>query len=111
MNDRYAEINKEFVMIEKPEWEVIDDGPQSNTQPNSRPTAPELLRAMLGPYWRWKIAGFLILAATILTILAVFVGAIVLVLFATAVVLFVTTKIRRWLQPSSGTHLPKNPEH
>lgn len=93
-------------MIEKTEWEVIDEGAQP--PPNTRPTAQQLLRAVLGPYWRWKLAGLFIITGVILTLLAAFVGVIVLVLSAAAIVFFATTRIRRWLQRGSGTHLPKN---
>ncbi len=99
-------------MTEKTEWEVVDDGGQPNESDSSnvRPTTQQLLRAMLGPYWRWKLAGFFILTAITLAILAAFVGVIVLILSAAAIVLFATSRIRRWLQRRSGTHLPKNPE-
>lgn len=102
-------MNKEVVMIEKTEWEVIDDGAQSNARPNARPTPQHLLRAMLGPYWRWKLAGFFILTGIVLAILVAFVGAVVLALTAAGIVLFATTKIKRWLQRGSGTHLTKHP--
>jgi len=96
-------------MTEKTEWEVVDEESQPN-DPHARPTTQQLLRAVLGPYWRWKLAGFFILTGITLAILAAFVGVIVLVLSAAAIVLFATTRIRRWLQPSSSTHLPKNPK-
>jgi len=98
-------ISKEVVMTEKTEWEVIDD----REQPSERPTIQQFLRAALGRYWRWKLAGLFIVTAIILVILVAFVGVIALVLSATAIVLLAAAKLRRWLQRGSDTRVPKNP--
>jgi hypothetical protein len=105
MEDRYADMNKEVVMPEKTEWEVIDDGAQSDARPNMQPTPQQLLRAMLGPYWRWKIAGFFILAGVVLALLIAFVGAVALTMAAAGFVLFATATIRRWLHRGPNAHL------
>ena len=83
------------------EWEVIEPfGPQQGPPKISRAA---MLRAILGPWWRWKIA-ILILA---LAVLAAFVFAMAGVMFVVGVVVVVVSlvvaKVRQMLRQSGNS--------
>jgi len=84
------------------EWEVVEPvGAQQQQQPKASRAA--ILRAMLGPWWRWKIAA-LILA---LAVLAAFVFAMAGVMFVVGagvvLVSLVVAKVRQMLRQSGNS--------
>lgn len=83
------------------EWEVVE--PVGAQQAPPKASRAAILRAMLGPWWRWKIA-ILVLA---LAVLAAFVFAMTGVLFvigAVAVVVsLVIAKVRQMLRQSGSS--------
>ena len=87
-------------MTEKPEWEIVDAAPQ-----DARQTAQQLLKNMLGPWWRWKIAGLVIAAGAalmfFLTISAVFILGVMVV----AVLSIGAGKVRQWLRARPGSSI------
>lgn len=79
-------------MNHKTDWEVVDHGPRGR-----RPSPQDLMRAILGPHWRWKIAGMTIVAGAILTVAVLvagvfFVGAAVVIL-----AMVIALQFRHWL--------------
>ena len=83
------------------EWEVIE--PAGAQQAPPKITRAAMLRALLGPWWRWKIA-ILILA---LAVLAAFVFAVAGVMFVVGVVVVVVSlvvaKVRQMLRQSGSS--------
>lgn len=84
-------------MTEKTDWELVD-GPSSTAQ---APTLRDMLRALLGRNWRWKIAGIGIVASLVLVLvvtLAITAAGVAFILLATGAVLSLgIAKLRRWL--------------
>lgn len=79
-------------MTEKTEWELID-APSSDTQ--SKPG--HLLKKLLGPWWRWKLAGAATVASMALVFFATLAGMIILLVLAGTILSFGIGKLRRWL--------------
>ena len=86
---------------EQAEWEVVDTiGPQQASPKASRAA---LLRTMLGPWWRWKVAALIVSLA----ILVAFVFAVAGVLFVVGLVvvlaMLVIAKVKQLLRQSSSS--------
>lgn len=79
-------------MTEKTEWELVD-----GAGPQARPTPQALLKAQLGPHWRWKVAGFILLATLALAVAVTLAGVAIVLVAAAAVLGFGVGKLRRWL--------------
>ena len=83
------------------EWEVVEPVGAQQQQPKASRAA--IFRAMLGPWWRWKIAA-LILA---LAVLAAFVFAMAGVMFVVGagvvLVSLVVAKVRQMLRQSGNS--------
>ncbi|MES2535551.1 MAG: hypothetical protein V4632_06720 [Pseudomonadota bacterium] len=88
-------------MPEKTEWEIVD-GPA----PGARPTLRQLLLTVLGPWWRWKLAGIAVVAITVLVFFATVVGVFMLVLSAAAILALVVRKVTQWMRSSGGPGSP-----
>lgn len=86
-------------MTEKTEWEIVD----APAQDAPRQTPPQFLKHMLGPWWRWKIAGLVVAAGAalmfFLTIAAVFILGVMVV----AVLSIGVGKVRQWLRARPGS--------
>lgn len=80
-------------MAEKTEWEVVDAAPQETRQ-----STPDMMQTLLGPWWRWKIAGAIAIAGGFLVLFATLAGLIVLAMSAGALVLIGIGKLRQWLR-------------
>jgi Flp pilus assembly protein TadB len=101
-------------MNQKVEWEIVDEAsPRRRQEYASRQSAQDAgamrhpLQALLGPWWRWKIAGMAIAAIAMLVLLAIFAGVFVLVA-ATGVLLSVAVaKARRLFGRSDGSITPR----
>lgn len=90
---------------EQAEWEVVDTGgPQQHGQ-RQAPGAGRAatMRAMLGPWWRWKIAGATMVLCAVVAL--VFAMAGVLFVIGVVVVLgsLVVAKVRQWLRQSGNS--------
>lgn len=79
-------------MTEKTEWEVVD-GPSANT----RQTPQGLLKALLGPHWRWKVAGTVIVAGMALMLFAAFASLFLVGLAVVAILSLGIGKLRQVL--------------
>lgn len=80
-------------MTEKTEWEVVDEQPRGE-----RPRARDFMKALLGPRWRWKVAGGAIVSGIVLVTVAALTTMFALLLAAGAVVSIAVAKMRRWLR-------------
>jgi hypothetical protein len=106
---------EETEMTEETKWEIVDDSaPQGgNGNGNGNGPAPQglnagnLLRAMLGPWWRWKVAVFAVTAAVLLTLLALFAGVIFLAAAAGVILSLVVAKFRKLLRRPGGSVTPR----
>jgi hypothetical protein len=85
-------------MPEKTEWEVVD-GPA----PSARPTLQQLMQTVMGPWWRWKLAGAAVVAIMALVFFATIVGVFMLVLPAVALVALAIRKMTQWMRHGSGS--------
>lgn len=83
-------------MSEKIEWEVVDEaGPRASA--GAPPSLGEVLKAMLGRHWRWKIAGAAIVGTIILALILTLTGVVALVMVSVAVLSVAISKLRRWI--------------
>lgn len=84
-------------MNDKPEWEVVDAEPAGRRQQLPPPLTPqEALRAMLGPWWRWKLAGLFVLGGVVLVFVAAVAGILVVSAIAFALLAFAVMRLRAW---------------
>ena len=85
------------------EWEVVEPVGAQQQQQQPKASRAAIFRAMLGPWWRWKIAA-LILA---LAVLAAFVFAMAGVMFVVGagvvLVSLVVAKVRQMLRQSGNS--------
>lgn len=94
-------------MSEKTEWEVID-GPQPGTRSGAhahlppQPTLQQLMKALLGRWWMWKILGTVSLAGLALVLIATLTGVFVLVLAVGAVLAIGVGKLKQWTRRRHG---------
>ncbi|QAU33467.1 hypothetical protein [Janthinobacterium sp. 17J80-10] len=104
-------------MQEKTDWELVDEtssatGSQWRSQagaPGEAGTAPgikQLLRAMMGPWWRWKILGAALFTTLAVVMLAMLTGVFALVAAAGAVVAIGIGKLRQWTRRHNGALAP-----
>lgn len=78
-------------MNDKPEWELIDRPGRGR-----KLRASDLLRAVLGPYWRWKLAGIAVAAAALLTVGVLVAGVFIVGLVVVAMALLIAVQLRHW---------------
>jgi hypothetical protein len=102
-------------VTEKTEWELVDaDAPSSsnrsgaydaygNAYDGKAPQSPmHLLKAVLGPYWRWKIAGLAIVASLALILLATVAGVFMVTMSAVVIMAVIIRKLKYWLSLQTG---------
>jgi len=96
-------------MTEKTDWEVVDAPAQNRRSP----TLTDLLRALLGRRWRWKIAGIGMLAGLVLafvvTLVVTVAGVAVLLIGAGALLSLGNGKLRPRLGSSGRAGVPRAP--
>jgi uncharacterized membrane protein HdeD (DUF308 family) len=80
-------------MNDKTEWEVVEAD-----QPDPRRTPADMLKAMLGPWWRWKIGAAVVLASLALLFFVALAGVVVVAVLAFALLSVGIAKLRRWLR-------------
>jgi len=104
-------------MQEKTEWELVDEmdprpGPQSGSQSRSEagaqaaPGMSQILHAMMGPWWRWKILGAALFSALAVVMLAMLTGVFALVAAAGAALAIGIGKLRQWTRRHNGALAP-----
>lgn len=98
-------------MSEKVEWEVVDtEGAQPNG-PRPPRSPDELLKAMLGPWWRWKVGAVTVVAGLALLFFAALAGVVVLTVIAFAMLALAFARLRSWLRkPSSREATRRRPD-
>jgi len=99
-------------MNDKVEWEVVDneegrrrnDGHEAygNQPPPRAPNPQEVLKAMLGPWWRWKLAAIFTIGGIALIIVATVAGILVVTGLAFALLALAIVKLRAWWRGSSN---------
>lgn len=112
-------------MTEKTEWEVVDDPATGARRPSHagfagyaeqadyrtgddpRRAAQAATAAMLGPWWKWKLAGVASLALVVFAFFATVVGVAALSLVALAIVAAGARKVRLWLRGERSTSIMK----
>jgi hypothetical protein len=94
-------------MAEKTEWELVDapaadssEGQQRQQQ--ARQTVWRSMQTLLGPWWRWKLAGTAILAAATLVFFITVTGVAIVLLAAAALVALGINKVRQVLSRGSS---------
>ena len=86
---------------EQAEWEVVDTaGPQ---QPPPKANRAAMLRAMLGPWWRWKIAAVMLSLAVITALVFAMAGVMFVVGVVIVLVSLVVAKVRQLLRQSGNS--------
>lgn len=88
-------------MAEKSEWELVDSNEGQGAQQGYRPpplppTLPEMLRALLGRWWAWKLAGLAIVFGAMLVLLATVAGVLVVLAAGAALVSAAVARFRKW---------------
>lgn len=90
--------------FEKNEWEVVEGtGPQASP----KATRAAMMRAMLGPWWRWKIAGLVIAGCIILALVAALASMFFVIGVAVLLVTLVVAKIRQMLRQHGSSVTPR----
>lgn len=80
-------------MNDKTEWEVLDRPGHGR-----KLRAGDLLRAVLGPNWRWKLAGIAVAAAALLTVGVLVAGVFFVGLVVVAMALLIALQLRHWTE-------------
>lgn len=87
-------------MTEKTEWEVVEgDAPPQDR----RQTLQQLMKNLLGPWWRWKIAGLATVAGMALIFFLSVAAVFILGFMAFAIVALCIAKIRQWMRRRPGS--------
>jgi predicted lipid-binding transport protein (Tim44 family) len=81
----------ETTMNETTEWEVVDA-----PAPDARQTMRQLMKTLLGPWWKWKIAGVATIAGLALVFFAALTGVLMLVILIGAITSVGIGKFRQW---------------
>jgi apolipoprotein N-acyltransferase len=85
-------------MSDKTEWEVLDAPSPGEQARDPRQGLSHLLRQLLGPYWKWKIAGAAAIGGLALAVLIALTGVVLVTLTAVAVLSIVVAAVRGWLR-------------
>jgi hypothetical protein len=95
-------------MSNKTEWEVVDaEVPPQDT----RQTLQQLMKSMLGPWWRWKIAGLFVAAGALLIFFLTVSAIFVLGIMAVALLSIGVNKVRQWVRARPGTAIRERHRH
>jgi hypothetical protein len=89
------------MMAEKVEWEVVDvPQPHAQSQSSSypQPNLQHLLKTILGPWWRWKVAGIVSLAGVVLVLFAMVTGVVAILMTAGIATVLVIGKASQWVR-------------
>jgi hypothetical protein len=108
---------KEYSMQEKTEWEVVDEpmpqpGSQWRSQEDARmngqgaPGMGQILKALMGPWWRWKLLGAGLFAALAVAMLAMLTGVFAVIAAVGAALAIGFAKLRQWTRRHTGALTP-----
>lgn len=86
-------------MSEKVEWEIVEE---TTAKTGGKRRAAPSAQAMLGSWWRWKVAGVVALGAVLLMLLVAVAGVIAVTVAAVGLVSFCIARIAMWLRPGPG---------
>jgi hypothetical protein len=90
--------------FEQTEWEVVEStGPEASP----KATRAAMMRAMLGPWWRWKIAGLVTAGCIILALVAALASVFFVVGVAVLLVSLVVAKVRQMLRQHGNSVTPR----
>lgn len=90
--------------FEQTEWEVVE-GAGPGASPKA--TRAAMMRAMLGPWWRWKIAGLVAVGCIILALVAALASVFFVVGVAVVLVSLVVAKVRQMLRQHGNSITPR----
>jgi len=85
-------------MSGKMEWEVVDAPVPEAQLPHARPTLRQLMQALLGRWWRWKLIGAAVVASLALALLVSLAGIAMLVVSVAALLSIAIGKFRQSLR-------------
>jgi len=88
-------------MTEKVEWEIVDPPAESSQEKASRETRPtmrQLMKKLLGPWWKLKLVSVASITSLLLVLFAALVGTFVLMLSAGALIATGVAKLRQKLR-------------
>lgn len=92
-------------MSDQTEWEIVDNAePRAQARPDASRSA--MLRAMLGPWWRWKVAATLLVACLALALVAALAGVFFVVGVGVVLVSLVVAKVRQLLRHHGSSLTP-----
>lgn len=90
--------------FEQTEWEVVEGaGPKASP----KATRADAMRAMLGPWWRWKIAGLVTAGCIILALVAALASVFFVVGVAVLLISLVVAKVRQMLRQHGSSVTPR----
>jgi len=90
--------------LEQAEWEVVDNvGPQ----PRPRAAQAAMMQALLGRWWRWKVAGMAVVACVMLALVAALAGVFFVLGLAVVLVSIAVAKIRQALRQHGSSITPR----
>ncbi len=89
-------------MTEKTEWELIDEtsfgtGEGAGMRQAAPLTLRDMMKALLGRYWGWKLLGAAIVASVVITLMVMLTGVAVVLVTACALLSLGIGKLRQWL--------------
>jgi hypothetical protein len=88
-------------MPEHTEWEIVD----TPSAPNGRKSFRQMMQAVLGRRWRWKVAGVGALAVVSLTLFAMLTGVVILFMTLFGLLSVGVAKLMQWMSGHhAGTH-------
>jgi hypothetical protein len=88
-------------MIERPEWELVDPAPAQAHKPS------HALEALLGPHWRWKVAGLAVLATGLVVFFLTIVSALALIVVSGGLLSLAIGKVMYWMRDKRVSTLPR----
>lgn len=83
------------------EWEVVE--PAASEQASPRATRAAVFKTLLGPWWRWKIAGLIVALAVIAAFVFAMAGVMLVVGVVVVLVSLVIAKVRQLMRQSSNS--------
>jgi len=88
-------------MTEKVEWEIVDspaEASQEKASQEARPTVRQMMKKLLGPWWKLKLVSIASITSLLLVLFAALVGTFVLMLSAGALIATGVAKFRQKLR-------------
>lgn len=85
-------------MVNKVEWEVVDA-----PSPQASQATTHFMKALLGPWWKWKVAGAAVAIGATLVLFATLAGILLLIVSLVAVMAFGVSRLKKWLRRDRAT--------